>query len=145
MGMGAVQTEWNGVQFNYEADYEELNPRTEFCTGSYVAKVQVPGIHACAHEIQSATTVGTDSLVMHPQVCDGLREPNVPNPYLSQRDASKTQSHYSHYSQSCGSNPNDEKWDPQKGSRLADMVDFEPVDAWKLGENDLESMFIDYF
>ncbi len=25
------------------------------------------------------------------------------------------------------------------------MEDFKPVDAWKLGENDLESMFVDYF
>ena len=107
--MGAVQTEWNGVQFNYEVDYEELNPRTEFCTGSYVAKVQVPGLHAHArkmHEMQSATTVGMDSLVLPPQMCDGLREPNVPNPYLSQRDALQTQSHYSHYAQTYGSNSN---------------------------------------
>ncbi len=85
--MGAVQTKWNGVKFNYEVDYEELNPRTEFCTGSYVAKVQVPGLHARVHKMQSATTVGMDSLVLPPQVCDGLREPNVTNPYLSQRDA----------------------------------------------------------
>ena len=122
--MGAVRTEWNGVQFNYKFDYEELNPRTEFRTGSYVAEVQVPGLHACAHEMQSATTIGMDSLVLPPQVCDGLRDPNVPNPYLSQRYASKTQSHYSHYAQTYGSNPNNEKWDPQKGSRLANMVDF---------------------
>ncbi len=47
--MGTVQTEWNGVQFNYKVNYEELNPRTEFCTGSYVAEVQVPGLNACAH------------------------------------------------------------------------------------------------
>ncbi len=25
------------------------------------------------------------------------------------------------------------------------MVDFEPMDAWKLGENDPESMLVDYF
>ncbi len=25
------------------------------------------------------------------------------------------------------------------------MAEFEPVDAWKLGENDLESMFVEYF
>ena len=25
------------------------------------------------------------------------------------------------------------------------MVDFEPIDDWKLGKNDLESMFVDYF
>ncbi len=81
--MGAVHMEWNGVQFNYEVDYEELNPRTEFLTGSYVAKMQVPGMYARAremHEMQSATTVGMDSLVLPPQLCDGLREPNVPNP-----------------------------------------------------------------
>ena len=55
MGMGAVQTEWNGVQFNYEVDYEELNPWTDFRTGSYVAEVQVPGLHARANEMQGAT------------------------------------------------------------------------------------------
>ncbi len=85
--MGAVQTEWNWVQFNCKVDYEELNPRTEFCMGSYVAEVQVPGLHACAHDMQSATTVGMDSLVLPSQVCDGLREPNVPNSYLVQRDS----------------------------------------------------------
>ena len=73
--MGAVQTEWNGVQFNYEVDYEELNPWMGFCTGSYVAKVQVPGLHARANEMQGATIVVLDSLVLPPQVCDGLREP----------------------------------------------------------------------
>ena len=25
------------------------------------------------------------------------------------------------------------------------MAEFEPVDAWKLGKNDLKSMFVDYF
>ena len=110
----------------------------EIFTGAYVAKVQVPGRHARAYEMQSATTMGMDSQILPPQVCDGLREPNVPNPYLSQRDASQTQSHCSHYAQSYGSIPNSKKWDPQDGTRLVDMVHFEPVDAWKLGENDLE-------
>ena len=49
--MGAVRIEWNGVQFNYEVDYEKLNPRTEFCMGPYVAKVQVPGLNAREHEM----------------------------------------------------------------------------------------------
>ena len=132
--MGVVQMECNGVQFNYEVDYEEPNPRTEFRTGSYVAKVNVPGLHACAHEMQSSTTVGMGSLVLPPQMCDGLREPNVPNPYLGQRDASKTQIHCSHYAQTYGLIPNSKKWDSQYGSCLVDMVDFEPVDAWKLGK-----------
>ncbi len=93
MGMGTVQTDWNGVQFNYEIDYEELNPWTDVCTGSYVVKVKVPGLYAHAHEMQGATTAGLDSLVMPPQVCDGLREPNVPNPYLSQGDTPQAHSH----------------------------------------------------
>ncbi len=80
MGMSMVQMEWNGVQFKYEVYYKELNPRTEFHTESYVAEVQVPGLHTCAHEMQSATTVGMDNLVLPPQVCDGLHEPNVRNP-----------------------------------------------------------------
>ena len=54
------------MQFNYEVDYEELNPRMEFGTGSYVAEVQVPGLHACAHKMQIATTMGMDSLVLSP-------------------------------------------------------------------------------
>ncbi len=69
----------------------------------------------------------------------------MPTPYFSQRYAFKTQSHCSHYAHTYGLIPNSEKWDPQCGSCLVDMVDFEPVDAWKLGKNYLESMFVDYF
>ncbi len=87
MGMDEVQTELNRVQFNYEINYEELNPWMDVHTGLYVAEVQVPGLHACAHEMQDTTTPGLDSLVLPPQMCDGLSEPNVSNPYLSQRDA----------------------------------------------------------
>ncbi len=106
-------------------------------------KRQVPGLHACAHKIQGATPAGLDSLVLPPQMCDGLCEPNVSNPYLSQKEASKTQSQYSHYAQSYGSIPNSEKWDPKCESCWVNMVDFEPMDDWKLGENDLESMFVE--
>ena len=109
MGMGAVQTEWNGVQFNYEVDYEELNPWTDLRMGSYVCKVQVPGLHARANDMQGATIAGLDGLVLPPQMCDGLREPSVPNPYLSQGDAPQTQSHCSHYAQTYGLIPNSEK------------------------------------
>ena len=145
MGMGAVQTEWNGLQFNFEVDYEELNPWTDLRTGSYIAEVQVPGLNARANEMQGATITGLDSLVLPPQVCDGLRESPVPNPYLSQGDAPQAHSHYSHTALTYGLFPNSKKWDPHDGSHLADMAEFEPVDAWKLGKNDLESMFVDYF
>ncbi len=136
--MGAVQTEWNGVQFNYEVDYEELNPWTEFHMGSYVAKVQVNGLHARAHEIQGAKNAGLDSLVLPLEICDGFCEPSVTTPYLSQGDAPQTQSHYSHYSHTYGSFPNSNKWDPHDGSNLSDMVDLKPMNAWKLGKSDLE-------
>ncbi len=66
MGMGMVQTELNGVQFTYEIDYEKLNPWTNVCMGLYVAKVQAPGLHAHAHEIQGATTASLESLVLPP-------------------------------------------------------------------------------
>ena len=95
--------------------------------------------------MQGATIAGLDSLVLPPQVCDGLREPPVPNPYLSQGDSPYTHSHYSHAALSDGSFPNSKKWDPHDGSHLTDMAEFEPVDAWKLGKNDLKSMFVDYF
>ncbi len=138
MGMGVVQMEWNGVQFNYEVNYEELNPSTEFRMGSYVAKVQVPGLHARAHDMQGATNAGLDSLVLPLQVCDGLRETSVPNKYLRQGDAPQTQSHYSHTARSYGSFPNSKKWDPHDGLHLADMAEFEPRDARNLGKNDRE-------
>ncbi len=78
-------------------------------------------------------------------MCDGLCEPSVPNPYLSQGDAPQTQSHYSHIAQSYGLFPDSKKWDSHDGSHLVNMAEFEPMDAWKLGENELESMFVDYF
>ncbi len=109
MGMGEVQTKWNGVQFNYEIDYEELNPWTDVRTGSYVAEVQVPGLHARENEMQGATITGLDGLVLTPKMCDGLREPQVPNPYLSQGDAPYAQSHYSHAFLPAGSFPNSKK------------------------------------
>ncbi len=113
--------------------------------GSYVAKVKVPGLHARASEMQGATTAGLDSLVLPPQMCDGLREPNVLNPYLSQGEAPQVQSHYSHAASPDGLFPISKKWDPHDGSHLADMAEFEPVEARKLGKNDLESMLVDYF
>ena len=122
MGMGAVQTEWNGVQFICKIYYEELNPWTDVRTGLYVAKVEVPGLHARAHKMQGATTAGLDSLVLPPQMCDGLHEPNVPNPYLSQGDGPQVHSHYSHAAFSDGLFPISKKWDPLDGSHLADMA-----------------------
>ncbi len=133
------------MQFNYEVDYEELNPWTDLRKGSYVAEVKVPGLYSCANEMQGATNMGLESLVLPPQMCDGLREPGVTNPYFSQGDTPQTQSHYSHTSQSYGLLPNSKKWDLHDGSHLADMADFETMDAWKLGKNYLESMFVDYF
>ncbi len=112
------------MQFNYEIDYKKLNPWKDICTGLYVAKGQAPGLHACEHEMQGATTAGLVSLVLPPQMRDGLREPNVTSPYLSQRDASKTQNCYSHYAQSYGSISNIEKWDPCDGSHFTNMMDF---------------------
>ncbi len=41
--------------------------------------------------------------------------------------------------------PNSKDWDSHDGYHLVEMVDFEPMDAWKLVKNDLESMFVDYF
>ncbi len=95
--------------------------------------------------MQGATIAGLDSLVLPPQVCDGLREPQVPNPYLSQGDAPHVHSHYSHAALPAGSLPNSKNWDPHNGSQLTEMAEFETVDSWKLGENDLKSMFVDYF
>ncbi len=83
---GAVQTEWNGVQFSYEVNYEELNLSTEFFMGSYVAKVQVPGLNDCAHKMQDASNKGLYSSLLPLKMCDRLHEPSVPNPYLSQGD-----------------------------------------------------------
>ncbi len=115
----------------------------EFYTGLYVAKVQVPWLHAHAHKMQGATNTGVESLVLPLQMCDGWCKPSVPNPYLSQGDAPHDQSHYSHISQSYGLFPESKKWDPHDGLHLADMAEFEQMDAWKLGKNDLESVFVD--
>ena len=140
-----MQMEWNGVQFNYEINYEELNPWTDVRMGLYVVKVQVPGLHAHAHKMQGVTTAGLDSLVLPLKICDGLREPNVPNPYLSQGDAPQVHSHYSHAALSDGLFQISNKWDLHDGLHLSDMAEFEPLDTWKLGKNNLESMFVNYF
>ncbi len=67
------------------------------------------------------------------------------NPYLSQGDAPYVHSHYSHAASPAGLFPNIKKWDPHDESHLTEMAEFKPVDAWKLGKNDLESMFVNYF
>ncbi len=43
MGMDVVESEWNGVQFNYEVDYKELNPRTSFKRGCTLPKCKYLG------------------------------------------------------------------------------------------------------
>ncbi len=40
---------------------------------------------------------------------------------------------------------NRKNWDVDDGLHLIEMAEFELVDAWKLGENDLKLVFVDYF
>ena len=50
----------------------------------YLALDVGSGLHAFTYNIRGTTNAGLIILVLPPQMCDGLRDPNVPNQYLSQ-------------------------------------------------------------
>ena len=95
--------------------------------------------------MQVTTAVGLNCLDLPPQMCAGLCEPSVTNPFLIQGGAPYATIDDGHTAQTYGLFPVHEKWDPYKGSQQVVWANVEPVKAWKLGENDLKLMFMDYF
>ena len=116
--------------------------------GEYIVELQVPGLCACgdAHGTQVSQTVVEASLVLPPhKSSEGLREPNVPNPYLGERDASYALGHDCHADITDGMFPPTEGWNPYEGEHQDIAPEAVQWDAWKLGAKDLESMFFGYF
>ena len=78
----------------------------------------------------------------------GLRatEPSMPNPYLSQRDASYTpDNHNCHADITDGLFPTPRnEWEPD-GTPCDVVSPIHDKEVWRLSENDLQTMFIDYF
>ena len=76
----------------------------------------------------------------------GLRvtEPDVPNPYLSQRDASYTHdNHDCHTDITDGLFPNPRSdWDPH-GTPCDVVPPINGKEAWRLSEKHMQSMFVD--
>ena len=141
--MKTVNTEWNGIEGTYEVDYAE-QPMGKRWRGPYAAEVQVRGLHAHSYEMQVASNLGHASFELPPLLSAGLREPNVPNPYLSKGDAPDCSKYNVHTDYSYGSFPVND-WNPYNGAQKSNWADIEPKDAWVLGENDLQSLFLDYF
>ena len=141
--MNAVKNNWNGITGTYEVDFAG-QPMGERWRGPYVAEVQVPGLHAQNTEMQVAPRTDGASLELPPLVSAGLREPKVPNPYLSKGDAPNCYKYDDHSEKSYGAFPVND-WNPYNGAKRANLAEIEPDEAWHLGENDLQSLFLDYF
>ena len=94
--------------------------------------------------MQDASDVGLASLELPPPVSSaGLCEPKCANPFLGTGDAPEALVHGAYFAQADNAFPVPERWNPYVG-HLEKLPEFEP-EAWKLGQNDLELMFLDYF
>ena len=129
-----------GMKDNFEYDGNEMS--------SYAA--ELPVIGSSDQVDRRVVQIGGDASLALPPLksSTGLRvpKPEVPNPYLSQRDASNAHdNHDCHADITDGWFPKPpEDWDP-KGIP-SDVVPPVAGDAaWRLSENDLQSMFVDYF
>ena len=144
--MNNVNQDWNGMELSYVVDYHDEQPR-DYWQGSYVAEIPEPGLHARSYEeMQGAPSVTLASQELPPQISSaGLCEPLCPNPFLGMGDIPKALDYNAYYAQTDSAFPAKKRWNPYSGSCVLEMAEFEPTEAWKLGWNDLESMFLDYF
>ena len=132
----------------YEVDLEDNFEYNGSVMSSYAAELPVCG--SSDQNDRRVVQSGDDASLTLPPLksSTGLRvtKPEVPNPYLSQRDASNAHdNHNCHADITDGWFPKPlEDWEP-KGVP-SDVVPAVAYDAaWKLSENDLQSMFVDYF
>ena len=144
--MNNVSTEWNGMSMAYDVSFDDSYGYEIDCFGKYAAEVQVPGLCDRANETQVVQRVGEASIELPPlKSSTGLSEPRVPNPYLGQRDASYALSYDYHAAQAQGMFPDFDGWNPHTDIPKDVVPHAKHFEAWRLGQNDLESMFIDYF
>ena len=143
--MNDVDPQWNGMSKAYEVRMNDHYAYGNF-EDEYAAGVQVNGL-ADLYDSQVVQFNGEVSKMLPPfKISTGLRNaPDVPNPYLDQRDASYI------YEDNYYSNATDNSY-PNK--EINDKATAQSFDAfapetmnmpWEWGENDLQSMFVDYF
>ena len=137
-GMHDVDTTWNGMSASHDVSMEDHYGY--FCqnyTYAYECEVDVPtGMsdydESNRHVVQYGGEARSNLPPLKPST--GLRVPNVTNPYLDQRDASYDHSYDYSSSQSAESMFPIDNFAPEKFDK-----------PWQLGENDLLSMFNDYY
>ena len=144
--MNIVNQDWNGMELSYVVDYHDEQPR-DYWQGAYVAEIQEPGSHTRSdEEMQGAPSVTLASQELPPQISSaGLCEPSCPNPFLGKGDAPNALDCGVYHAEAGRASPAKERWNPYSGARVVEMAEFEPTEAWRLGRNDLQSMFLDYF
>ena len=146
IGMHDVDTRWNGMSVSYEVTesdqygYENVKMKNETM---YEMKMPNGLLHRPNDE-QVVPLIGAVDHSLPPfKTSTGLRAPNMTNPYLNQRDASYVYDNDYHASETHGMFPTYEmSSEPVPQDNFAPESFNEP---WQLGENDLLSMFNDYY
>ena len=157
--MNPIDTQWNGMSVAYETDVQQ-DCYTFECdmNGEYEVNVNVPidgpsimpsGIpaHDERYVVQLNGQASQSRLPPYKTSTNGLRKPNVPNPYVDQSDDSKVYDDSYHID----AYANDGMFPTRIETATEDILPdsghpkqtlYQP---WQLGEKDQESMFNDYF
>ena len=147
LGMRSADANWNGITLAYEVgigDNFSFEPENSH-KGDYEVDLPLGMDDHIVSDIHAVQFLDLVSSRLPPfKTSTGLHTPDGPNPYLDQRDASYVYNADHHpSSEARGESPPDQ-WAPNGVPFDA----FPPDDStkfWKLGTNDLMSMFNDYF
>ena len=143
--MNNVDPQWNGMSKAYEVRMNDHYAYGNF-EDEYAAGVQVNGL-ADLYDSQVVQFNGEVSKMLPPfKISTGLRNaPDVPNPYLDQRDASYIYEDNYYSNATDNSHPNKEINDKATAQSFDAFAPETMNMPWEWGENDLQSMFVDYF
>ena len=146
--MNVPTPKWNGLTEAYEVDMDCQDYRYRTEQSAYAAELQVHDGSPDHRDRRVVQIEGYASMPLPPfKSSTGLRvKPDLPNPYLSQRDASNAHGqHDCHADITDGMYPSPcEEWEPN-GVPHDIVPPIEGSEAWRLSECDLQSMFVDYF
>lgn len=140
-GMHDVNTKWNGLSMAYQVNQEDHvygyeRPNVK----KYTAEVLQFGLP----EGQGVLGLVSESLPPIKPSTE-ITEPNLPNPYLDQRDASNDLDTDYHADPTAGMFPKSNWWNTHDRVHQDEFPSTESVSAWTLNQGDMQSMFIDCF
>ena len=141
-GMNDVDTCWNGLSTEYDVQMGDSFMFSEMNKG-YTAEVRVPGLPVR----QVAQVMGSAELPPFKSSA-GFCEPEVPNPFSEQRDASYALDYDVRFAYRDDLFPTENWWTSHERIPLDPAPVAEPAqEVWglKMNDTDLESMFVDYF